>query len=441
MTSRPDSRLEHGKNSRNKETSPVAALLITGGIVILAAMLLSSWFWGEKKPDENYYTEHGYGTPSASFHDKDFQKNTIYSDLGDRMQFSSPYFPQGLSVDFAEWNVPESYFDHSPSEKPDGFFPEMWLSWPGQQDRFSGKAAENACAPGPVNTLERVSMPQDCLLALYKISNHMNDGAVLELLSKGRGTLGIRDRGRENELGEASRVSNNLYQIGQFVTEEKNGLPQWLGWMCNQNVLRKLNLKYGVPDYQEPIVTLDAGNANCIAPPSGFLQGIFKGWSRLQYHEVVFSCPDRNKSLSRYYANKRCRATFWFGKEILTVYFPDQDNSGFRNKDGIWYYRPHIVESAWNRLLQMQREGASESLAREGLQQRLQWSLRRCEYLLEQAEATPRGAYISPNKEIFCQRAIKRLSAAKRGAKNDLAAQERFSKKMMEIDARLARLP
>ena len=146
---------------------------------------------------------------------------------------------------------------------------------------------------------------------------------------------------------------------------------------------------------------------------------------------------------NRSYLN--CMASFLFGGEVLTVYFPSEYRGGRIHTGGranaAVYYRPRIVESAWKRLQQMQQEGASSELAAQSTQRRLQWSQRHCQLMMESVGALPRPQYQPiENVESRCQRTRQRLIAAWHNAAGNQAAREHYKSQVQELDSQLAAL-
>lgn len=411
------------------------ALLLTGGILILMAIGYS--FWIQQKAETAEGPEIFWHTP----HDDEFFKKLEFKDLGERVVFTSPSFPEGISIDRVELAfADEASFYGMPAvdvKKRTGSFPGLRLSWPAEQD-FPGERVENTCGLQHGSSLVEVLQPV-CLHADYSVYEGNSDDAVVEAIyTGGRTTLGIRkDR---DEQGEAYRVASHFYQWGRFVTAEIRGQRQWLGWICNPNILKKLNREHGIPDDGEGVAILDAGNAHCMSPP-GFWQNLFSDRNHTQYHDVVFHC--RVSMRNRSYLN--CMASFLFGGEVLTVYFPSEYRGGRIHTGGranaAVYYRPRIVESAWKRLQQMQQEGASSELAAQGTQRRLQWSQRHCQLMMESVGALPRQRY-KPIEDVEsrCQRTRQRLIAAWHNAAGNQAAREHYKSQVQELDSQLAAL-
>ena len=72
------------------------ALLLTGGILILMAIGYS--FWIQQKAETVEGPEIFWHTP----HDDEFFKKLEFKDLGERVVFTSPSFPEVISIDRVE---------------------------------------------------------------------------------------------------------------------------------------------------------------------------------------------------------------------------------------------------------------------------------------------------------------------------------------------------
>lgn len=436
-------------NKKHENNTPRwLSMILSGGVIIALFTIGLNYLLSESTPEQTFLTEKG------------FQRKNYYQVLinkGLHVKLLSSIFKKGVIIDRVDLiNLPSPNFKELVSATDENFehgaprfFPSLNLLWPSLED-LSLEQAQHVCSPPyAISQMKQRSFSNYCPTTRFilKAAGGGNDALVEKVLANKENTLGIR-KGHEKE--DAIRISNTVYQWAQFATHEEASKQKWLGWVCNQESIARLEEKHGIiPVFGKKVMLFDSENSECIMPRR-LLQNIWPFGKKMKMHDVILQCrPDEIDSKSSH-----CSAHFIYGGDIFDLSFPYDSLKGASpvSTSGAThvnqYLRPRMIESAWKTLDRMNHLADSNEQLHQNALDKLNWDAKICHRLLDEVQAksqlsrelayevyTNAPLNINPNNN-HCSRAVARAAAAWH-VSTDPDQQERYIELAKEIQQRI----